>query len=383
MSNSKIKITILSHDLSHNCLGRAHIIATALSRYYNVEIVGPSVNGKIWAPLKDDRTVAIKIFGSNFLKNLRDIDGDILYAIKPKGKSFGYALVKNKISKSKRPIILDIDDFELGEFLDMPKYKKILKFTFSLIRFWNINNILTTSILETYTHKATMITVSNYFLKQRYGGKLIPHFRNTAQFDPLNYNQDNIKKSYGLSNKDIILFLGTPRKHKGILDLVNSIDSLNRKDLVLMLVGVDKGFQHSIPKKSFIKTFGQQPFDNIPKFLAMADIVTIFQSDSLSSRGQLPAKVFDAMAMSKPIIASRVSDLPKVLSGCGEVVNPGDIKVLSNKINYLLDNPKYAHELGRKARLKCIKEYSYDAISPKLYNVVEAVLVKERPTAIT
>ena len=36
-----IKISILSPDLSHNCLGRAYLLAKILQRHYEVEIIGP------------------------------------------------------------------------------------------------------------------------------------------------------------------------------------------------------------------------------------------------------------------------------------------------------------------------------------------------------
>jgi len=35
-----MKISILTPDLSHNCLGRAYLLAKILKMYYEVEIVG-------------------------------------------------------------------------------------------------------------------------------------------------------------------------------------------------------------------------------------------------------------------------------------------------------------------------------------------------------
>jgi glycosyltransferase involved in cell wall biosynthesis len=39
--------------------------------------------------------------------------------------------------------------------------------------------------------------------------------------------------------------------------------------------------------------------------------------------GQIPAKLFDAMAMAKPIVATDVNDFAGILDGCGLVVKPG------------------------------------------------------------
>lgn len=372
------KISILCHDLSHNCLGRSHILATALQQYYEVEIIGPALSGDIWAPLRNDKSVKYVILDKRkWLKNLRLIDGDVILASKTKGTSFGYALAK-RITTHKS-VILDIDDWDFGFFFGGSLHQKI----YSLSRFWDINNPFFTWVMEHLSSHANAIIVSNSFLQRRFGGTLIPHFRDTGQFNPRKFNRTKLKLELELLNRKAILFLGTPRKHKGVLDLINAVEKLNRKDVTLLIVGVSTQNKKELPRKSFVKFLGYQPFDQIPRFLAAADLVVIFQSDSKSSQGQLPAKLFDAMSMEKPIIASSVSDIPEVLKGCGELIKPGNIDELVEKMGYLLDNPKYAKELGRKAREKCIKEYSYDAIAPKLHVIVEDVLAKARATAKT
>ena len=46
-----MKISILTPDLSHNCLGRAYLLAKVLQRHYEVEIIGPIFGNGIWKPL--------------------------------------------------------------------------------------------------------------------------------------------------------------------------------------------------------------------------------------------------------------------------------------------------------------------------------------------
>jgi len=117
------------------------------------------------------------------------------------------------------------------------------------------------------------------------------------------------------------------------------------------------------------KTFPIQSFNKIPEFLAMADVVVIPQRKSLATIGQIPAKVFDAMAMAKPIIATNVSDLPEILAGCGLIVKPGRPDKIAEKIQYLIENKEIARKMGGKAREKCIKEYSWDTMERILLKV--------------
>jgi len=46
-----MKISILAPDLSHNCLGRAYLLAKVLSWHYEVETIGPILGNDIWKPL--------------------------------------------------------------------------------------------------------------------------------------------------------------------------------------------------------------------------------------------------------------------------------------------------------------------------------------------
>ena len=79
--------------------------------------------------------------------------------------------------------------------------------------------------------------------------------------------------------------------------------------------------------------------------------------------------MLEAMAMAKPIIATSVCDLPEILKGCGWIVEPEQPVQLAEAIRYVFDNPEEAKEHGLKARIKCEKEYSWDAMEKILLPV--------------
>jgi len=84
-------------------------------------------------------------------------------------------------------------------------------------------------------------------------------------------------------------------------------------------------------------------------------------------------KVYDYMAMGKPIVASQISDLPTVLDGCGRLVPPGDVDQLSQAIQSLLACPEKAHTLGQRARNRCLERFSMQRIGQILLDVVKAI----------
>jgi len=115
-----MKISILTPDLSHNCLGRAYLLAKILQRHYEVEIIGPMFGEGIWEPVENDKSIIykyVKVYGRlkpywQIGKLIKKIDGEVIYASKPLFSSFGIGLLK-KILK-KKPLILDIDDWQMG-----------------------------------------------------------------------------------------------------------------------------------------------------------------------------------------------------------------------------------------------------------------------------
>lgn len=384
-----MKISILTPDLSHNCLGRAYILAKVLQRRYDVEIVGPAFGNGIWEPVADDKDVVYKFvkFGKRFIPiwKLRElykkIDGDIIYSSKPLFTSFGLALLKKFTSK--KPLILDIDDWQMGFINDYYHSLSIIKrlryFIGSFVCPCSISSYWNNLFGEKFSRLAGNITVSNNFLKEKFGGVIVWHGRDTSALNPEKFDKYLLREKYGLDKENkIVIFFGTPRPYKGVEDLVEAVSLIKNKDVVLVIVGADDRDQYC---KNLIKTakkilmervkiFGLQSFKRIPEFLSIADIIVIPQRRNYSTIGQIPAKVFDAMAMAKPIIATNVSDLPEILDGCGWIIEPGNLKELSNAIQYVLNNPIEAKEMGLKARQKCINKYSWDVMERVLGKII-------------
>ena len=375
-----MKISILTSDLSHNCLGRAYLLAKILQRRYTVEIAGPIFGDGIWPPVVYDNSIAYKFVTikngfrpySQFGKLIESIDGDVIYASKPLFFSFGAGLIKKM--RGKKPLVLDIDDWEMGfvksEYDGLPFLKRMKSFIYSGLYLYQNDTYWNTWLSEKLTRFADDITVSNTFLEGKFGGTIIYHGRDTHAFNPEKFEKGTLRREYGIDAcSKVIMFFGTPRPHKGVEDLIDAMALIKDKDVILVVAGLDnlpycQGLlvaATGILKDRF-RGFGIQPFEKVPEFLALADIVVIPQRRSVATFGQLPAKVFDAMALAKPIVATQVSDLPEILRDCGLTVEPENIGQLADAIRYLLEEPKKAEELGKKAREKCIEKYSWDTI---------------------
>jgi glycosyltransferase involved in cell wall biosynthesis len=119
---------------------------------------------------------------------------------------------------------------------------------------------------------------------------------------------------------------------------------------------------------------GPVPFSEVPGFLEAADVVAIPQRDTSDTRGQVPAKLFDAMALGRPIVSTRVSMIPEILEGCGTLVAPGDVAGLASAIEHLADHAAEARALGERARRRCEERYSFVSARRVLFPVLERVM---------
>ena len=383
-----MKISVLTPDLSLNCLGRTYLLAKILQRHYKVEIIGPIFGEGIWEPVAYDKSIiykSVRISGRfkpywQIGELIKKIDGDVIYASKPLFSSFGIGLLKKTLKK--KPLILDIDDWQMGfvkekySLLSTNQRMRFIKN--STLYFYNLNSYWNNLITEKLINFADELTVSNHFLQEKYGGIIIWHARDTESFNPQKYNNKLLREKYNInSSKKVVMFLGTPREHKGLEILINALNMIKNKNIVMFIVGIGENNDYGkkitkIAKEilgSNYKGFDIQPFDKIPEFLTIADVIAIPQKKSFSAIGQVPAKVFDAMAMAKPIIATKVSGLSEILKGCGWVVEPENPKKLAETIKFVLDNQGEAEKLGKKARNKCIEKYSWNAAEKHLIKI--------------
>ena len=368
-----MKVSVLAADLSDNATGRADLLARLLSPRYDVEVVGPRFGADSWMPAREGAIAQRSLrvgrypgFAQQIPGLLELVDGDVLIASKPRPTSFGLGLLAR--ARRARPLVLDIDDWEVGFFSRSGFWGGVGR----ALNLANPNGLSWTWLAEKLVSRADAITVASRFLERRFGGTLLPHVRDTDAWDPARYDRAAARERLGVGADKVVMFLGTPRGHKGVDDLVEAVGSLG-KGVVLALVGVDPA-RSGAPRWSaapHVRVTGEIPFDDVPRYLVAADVVAVPQRDTTDTLGQVPAKLFDAMALGRPIVSTSVSMIPEILEGCGVVVAPGNVAALAAAIKRLLDDPVDAAALGRRARERCETRYSFKVARATLFPLLE------------
>ena len=368
---------------------RVYLLAKALQKLdCDVKVVGFFFGEKIYpTPPADLEVYALP--GAKYprllyhaLKLLRAIDSDIVYAVKPKPTSFGMALLK-KVS-DRLPVILDIDDWELSWMGgDDHKYRPTLK---QLARdilkpdgaLREPEHRLYLEWMESLVDRADAVTVDTKFLQTRYGGTYLPNGKDTSIFDPNKFDPEVSRNRFGLSTYRVLMFPGTARPHKGLEDVLVALDELNQPDLRLVIVGGRKPDDYD---DKLLERWGQWiirmptfPYEQMAEVVAAAHVVVVPQRLTAISQAQFPLKLTDGMAMAKPILTTRVGDIPDILGDAGYIVEPGAPSELAQKIRWIFDHWHEAIAKGVQARARCVEYYSTDAMATILSKVVERCL---------
>ena len=380
---SKARITLICADMSRNAFGRAYVLARVLHRSYQVKVVGAQFGRGVWAPmagLLEAEGIEVRSIPAShhprFLgaasKLWRAVDdSDLIYALKPYPTSFGLALAYQQAKHV--PVMLDIDDWELGTLHAMSRQQRWKLYARGAL---SPNHLLLVRWLYGRVRRAEGITVSSRFLQEKYGGVVVPHGRDTRVMDPATVSGEAVRREFGLAGP-VVMFFGTPRPHKGIEDLIAAVAQLQRPDVSCVIVGANMAdkYDASLGQGSAqVRLLPMQPFARVPEFMAAADVVVIPQRQTPFSEAQMPAKIYDAMAMARPIVGTQISDIPETLAGCGLVVPPGDVGALAGAIGRLLDDPAEARRLGLAARAKCEAQYSWDAMQATLESLIATLL---------
>jgi glycosyltransferase involved in cell wall biosynthesis len=185
-------------------------------------------------------------------------------------------------------------------------------------------------------------------------------------------NGSLVREELGIGKDEIVVgFSGTFGEWHGIPTLSQALPMViaTNERVRWLLLGdgslrgiVDQAVEdHALGER--VLRVGMLPHAVVPKYLAACDILVsphARQADGGEFFGS-PTKLYEYMAMGRPIVASRVGQIGEVLRDeeSALLVPPDDANALSQAIVRLVEDPCLRTKLGCAARAAAEREYTW------------------------
>lgn len=148
------------------------------------------------------------------------------------------------------------------------------------------------------------------------------------------------KQYYALENKFVISYVGTHGMAHGLKTLLNAAKVLrNRKDIIFLLVGdgAEKNELKKVKEELSLDNvlmLPQLPKDKMPMILGASDISIVHLKRDKAFEKVIPSKLFESMAMGKPVILGVKGEAAKIInqSRSGVCIEPENHLQMANVI---------------------------------------------------
>ena len=120
----------------------------------------------------------------------------------------------------------------------------------------------------------------------------------------------------------------------------------------------------------------------VPNLLEFGEALAAMDIFCLPSLQQgIGTIMLEAMAMGRPVIASRVGGVDRVIRNneTGFLVPPSNSVIMADRIMELLDDPSKARDIGRAGRMEVVREFSVDQMVSKTVALYREILEAKQP----
>lgn len=216
-------------------------------------------------------------------------------------------------------------------------------------------------------------------LARTYDSKRVLCIRNGVDLEGVRVTiqRGTLRKEWQISEDSVLI--GTvgrlvPVKGHAILLEATRILRASMQDVTLVLVGDGplrtdlEAHAKRLGLEKAVVFAGHQ--DQVYDFLNMMDIFVL-----PSLHEGIPMVVLEALALQRPVVASRVGGIPEVIAHdrSGKLVSPGDSSELALVLQELIDRPDIAKALGEEGRRRVEREFSASTMAERTADLYRAL----------
>lgn len=190
-----------------------------------------------------------------------------------------------------------------------------------------------------------------------------------------------IRKKWNLKQKDAVIGIVSKLwEGKGHVTLIDAFKLLRKQIRDAKLVIVGEGHLYN----ELHRLVNMNGLRNSVLFtgfqMDVSEIIATFDVAVLPSFFEGMGRVLlEAMAMQKPVVASRVGGIPDLVKHgiSGLLVKPGDVKELADALEKILGDKRLASKMGREGRRTIKEQYSSDVMVQSIQEVYREILARK------
>ena len=296
--------------------------------------------------------------------------------------SFTFPFLLKKISRDR-----DILHFHLpfplavmSYLLVRPKGKIVVWWHSDILRPKYIYKLLYKPFLRRFLNKVDKIIVATPFHIKN--SDILNDFKNKCEVIPFGIDierfnftdeiNDKVKKIRRKYGQKIILFVGRLIYHKGLEYLIQAMEGVDAKFLIIGEGYLKENLQKLVGKlKIENKVFflGRVTDDELLAYYYACDV---FVLPSIAKTEAFGLVQLEAMACGKPVINTNLpTGVPYVSQNepTGLTVPPKDSKALTKAINILLNNENLRKKYGENGRKRIEKHFTKEMMIERVFNI--------------
>ena len=242
--------------------------------------------------------------------------------------------------------------------------------------------ILVEDTLVRHCWKVTTITVfiKNYASTRNVRKDIIviPNGVDMSLFDPTRVTGLETRSKYGVKDGEkLCVYAGRVDEVAGAETILKTTKLLkHEKTIKFMVVGEgNPEMLNELSKCDNVILTGSVPKEDIPKYLAAADCVLVPFPDNVASHGISPLKLFEALAMEKPVIASAISGIKEAALQDPNVILVGnDPSCWASAVIRLARSGEITTRQRQNSREVVREKYDFDHLAAAFGEVIESGL---------
>lgn len=275
--------------------------------------------------------------------------------------------------RRKVPFVLEIRDLWPAIFTEM-----------GIIKNKRIIRLLEWGELWLYRQSTQIVTVTEAFrqdlIRRNISAQKITTIRNGAdiKFWQPQPKPTVLKRELDLEEKFVVLYIGAHGSSHALECVLDAAEQVaHNKEIHFLLVGEgsqkmglqDYAKEKKLSNVTFLDATDKQ---GVKSYYALADVCLVPLRDIKLFNGFIPSKMFEIMAMAKPIIASLTGEAGEILQQAqsAEIVAPEDSAAIAKAILAIQANPAHARELGKNGREFVEAHYSRKDLADRYLSVI-------------